>query len=347
MNPKYTMVVDDIRNQILRGKWKPRHRLPTRDELIERYSTSRATIQKAMDELLRDGFVFANGKSGTFVSELPPNLSSIGIVFPSCGSDSPGWDSLWGGMVSQKRIFEERFSRIFVFYYLEPDNRSCPELKRLCKDACGGRLSGIIMPFPPGEGLLGRLRDLSIPLVAITREDDHEGLNTVWVDYESFFVESLKYLRSKGCRDTGLLVNDKLPLDYIDKFESAAAALGMSVQPNMIQGCGIDRFAQPWISRQVRLMVSGQQCPDGLVIANENIIDAAVMGLQQEGLTPGRDIYVAAHTNFPNRAPKAYDICLAGFDIISMMASCLEVLSVSASEAVVRRGVMVPARIES
>ncbi|MBN2643083.1 MAG: GntR family transcriptional regulator [Victivallales bacterium] len=342
MNPKYTMVVDDIRNQILRGRWKPRHRLPTRDEMIERYSTSRATIQKAMDELLRSGFIFANGKSGTFVSELPPNLSSIGIIFPSCGSDSPSWDSLWEGLVSQKRIFEERFSRIFVFYYLESDNHSCPELKRLYEDAYGGKLSGVIMPFPPGEGLLSRLKGLSIPLVAITREDEHEGLNTVWVDYESFFIESLRFLKSKGCDSVGLLVNDKLPMDYIDKFQLSAAEVGIAIPLNWIQGCGIDRFAQPWISRQVRLMVCGKTRPDGLVIANENIIDAAIAGLQQESLMPGRDIFVAVHTNFPNRSPKAYDMRRIGFDISSIMETCLNTLSKSSTEKRILNGIMVP-----
>lgn len=344
MNPKYTAVIDDIRRQILHGRWQPRHRIPTRDALISQYNTSRATIQKAMDELLREGFICANGKGGTFVTDTPPNLTSIAVVFPASGSESGSWDALWSGFVGQKRYFEERFARTFVFYHLELGDVECPELRRLRDDAAGGKLAGIIMPFPPPEIMLAELRPYQVPLAAITRERQHEGLNTVWVDYDSFFRQSLEYLQSRNCKTAALIVNDRLPLDYIDNFVRMAAEYGILVPENLIQAGGLDNFAQPWITRMTRLMM--QNRPDGLVVANENMIDAVINGLQQENLTVGRDISLAVHTNFPAQRPNGYDMQRIGFNIRSMLDACINALTVCRTGKRIMHHSLVPAELE-
>jgi hypothetical protein len=348
MNSKYTIVIEDIRKQILDGHWKPRHRIPIREELISRYNTSRATIQKAIDELLREGFITSNGKSGTFVSITPPNLNSVAVIFPSAGQDSGSWDQLWSLFVGQKRYFEKKFNRIFVFYFLTDGGRDCPEFIRLRNDAAGSKLSGIIMPFPPSETILDELRQYHVPMVAVTREDFHKDLNTVWLDYDSFFSQAISHIKSQKCRTAALIINYQLPGDYVENFVTEAARNGINVPENLIQGAGLEHLAQPWITRLIRLMMQPGSTgrPDALIVANQNLLDAVINGLQQEHLVVGKDIELIVHTNFPSQRPNGFDVLRIGFNVHKILDVCIATLAKSKTEGRIIHNAMVPAERE-
>ncbi|MFG0248684.1 MAG: winged helix-turn-helix domain-containing protein, partial [Phycisphaeraceae bacterium JB051] len=57
--PKHDGITDKLRSAIARGKLKPGDRLPVRTELESQLKASRMTVQKALDELIRDGFVIS------------------------------------------------------------------------------------------------------------------------------------------------------------------------------------------------------------------------------------------------------------------------------------------------
>ena len=54
---KHTGITDVLRREILEGMLKPGDRLPTRVLLEKSFSASSVTVQRAMDSLLRDGFI--------------------------------------------------------------------------------------------------------------------------------------------------------------------------------------------------------------------------------------------------------------------------------------------------
>ena len=67
MAVKYKMVCDDIEKDIMDGTFKKSNKLPTEDELIEKYQVSRNTIRKAIDLLTRRGLVIPIQGSGVFL----------------------------------------------------------------------------------------------------------------------------------------------------------------------------------------------------------------------------------------------------------------------------------------
>ncbi len=65
----------DILNRIIEGDFKEGERLPTENELAERFATSRPTIREALARLRADGIVVTRHGSGTTVARRPdPNV---------------------------------------------------------------------------------------------------------------------------------------------------------------------------------------------------------------------------------------------------------------------------------
>src|SRR5262245_29184268 len=76
---KHRLIAEQIRRRIVTGELLPGQRLPTRRELNTRFGAGPMTVQRALDRLLRDGFVVAAGRRGTFVSPQPPHLSHFAL----------------------------------------------------------------------------------------------------------------------------------------------------------------------------------------------------------------------------------------------------------------------------
>lgn len=77
---KYEEIAEDIRNKIKLGKYRPNDRLPLEREMCEKYSVSRITIKKAMDQLVMNGLVVKRRGAGTFVKDIDyKDFSDISI----------------------------------------------------------------------------------------------------------------------------------------------------------------------------------------------------------------------------------------------------------------------------
>jgi putative hydrolases of HD superfamily len=68
--PAYVKIAEAVRAAILGGEYKPGQRLPSGEDLAERYSVNRATVGSAMRLLRDEGFVRSTGGGGgTLVTE--------------------------------------------------------------------------------------------------------------------------------------------------------------------------------------------------------------------------------------------------------------------------------------
>lgn len=67
---KYITLAEDLKRMILDGGIQAGEKLPSENELSERYRISRHTVRKALSILTNEGFVYAKHGKGTFCSEL-------------------------------------------------------------------------------------------------------------------------------------------------------------------------------------------------------------------------------------------------------------------------------------
>ena len=74
--PLYARIKDHIMAQIRAGVWAPGQRVPSENELVESFSISRMTANRALRELTAEGFVARVPGVGTFV-RTPPARSSL------------------------------------------------------------------------------------------------------------------------------------------------------------------------------------------------------------------------------------------------------------------------------
>lgn len=86
---KYAKIQNDVRNKIISGKYKPGTLLPKESEMIMKYSASKLTIKKAMDELVNEGLIVKRRGSGTFVKGLSTeDIEKLKVVNQFQGSSA-------------------------------------------------------------------------------------------------------------------------------------------------------------------------------------------------------------------------------------------------------------------
>ena len=76
--PLYQTIIDDVKNKIMRGEFKPNAYLGTQIDLAKIYGTSEITSRRALAELTDLGYVYRVKGKGTFISDIvrEPNSES-------------------------------------------------------------------------------------------------------------------------------------------------------------------------------------------------------------------------------------------------------------------------------
>jgi GntR family transcriptional regulator len=69
VRPLYAQLEELLRHQIERGDWRPGERVPSEQELANRYAISRMTARKALTKLVMDGLLVRHPGKGTFVAQ--------------------------------------------------------------------------------------------------------------------------------------------------------------------------------------------------------------------------------------------------------------------------------------
>lgn len=67
ITPLYEQLHEDMLSKIVSRKWKPGKRIPAEMELCEIYGVSRITVRKAIEDLVRAGYLARQRGKGTFV----------------------------------------------------------------------------------------------------------------------------------------------------------------------------------------------------------------------------------------------------------------------------------------
>lgn len=132
--PKYLPILQSLQSQIAAGKYRPDKRLPSENELAQRFKVSRPTAARAIRELFNLGLVERRVGSGTFLRTssvravqrtfglLVPGLGNTEILDPICNEITRFAQShhaavLWGDpSTTQRASTAEQALRLCRFY---------------------------------------------------------------------------------------------------------------------------------------------------------------------------------------------------------------------------------------
>lgn len=328
------VIVDALRGQIVRGDLPPGARLPNRVDLEESFAASSITVQKALERLKQDGFVVANRRSGTFVAPEPPHLAHFALVFPS----HPGgaeWNHFWTCLCWEAQKLVSSGERRITIYYDVDGHEDSEDYQRLVRDVGAQRLAGII--FGNTADIFANtplMENNPLPRVAISSNTRLKDLPIVTTEGNSFVECALHYLQERGCRRISVLTTAINPV----QFEPAILGRGLETHPYWIQDISL---WHPYTARGVaHLMFNpGQNSrPDGLIIANDNLLQHASEGLLAAGVRVPQELQVVSHCNFPWPTESIFPVHRIGFDTTQILRTCLNVLEAR------RAGASVPAK---
>ncbi len=321
-------ILSTLRGEIVGGRLRPGERLANRTELERRFGCSSHTVQRAMSQLMRDGFVVARGRAGTFVAERPPHSSRYGLVFPIHLDAAHGgtWARLWGTLDRQAARLRRERGLDLVSYYEVIEHADTEDWQRLQGDLAAHRLAGLILAspnhLPDLERLLAKVPCVGFQVEAWTTPK----LPTVHLNQREMIDCALAHLVERNCRRVAVLALDVMSAEMAGFVQNAIQEHGLESQPQWVLGVN-PRFPH-WTANCVHAMLHrGQaEAPDALLVADDALLDGALAGLMDLGLRPGRDLEVVAHANFPLAETLPWPITRVGFDIAATLDIFLDLL---------------------
>ncbi|MDF2726063.1 MAG: regA, partial [Paenibacillus sp.] len=279
---------------------EPHVRLPSRNALAEQYSAARTTVERAISELIGEGYLYAKDGSGTYVSgeraaEHAPRsaVRSIGLIIPDIRHDT------YPGIL---RGVEDAMSRHDISLVIcNTDNQAEKQAGYMNKLIDSGIHGLIIVPAIIGHtdlSLFGKLREADIPIVFCNRGID--GVEAPKVVSNNFYgaYAAVKHLIGNGCRDIAYISRPAYSTSYerYQGYTSALAEAGMSVdEKRVVFEPTFDTERQGYDS--VMQLLENGLAPDGIFCFNDGIAKGACEALGAKGLVVGKDVLVVGYDN--------------------------------------------------
>ena len=299
-----------LRDQIVQGRLARGSRLPRREELEQMFGVSSITLRRALNQLAADGFIYATPGQGTFVVDDPPHLTHYGLVFPS----SPGqrWGNFFDALHREAICIQQTNATKLMIYYGMENPTSHEDRVRLIADVKAHRLAGLIFATPPFNYVGTPLLDEpGMARVAFAPFNDLPSLN---FNCDSLVNKAIEYFLAKGRKRIAILSGAAMASELPSKFIAALSAHGLTTRSIWQQSIslGVPEAGKNLIELMCH---SGQSArPDGLFIADDNLVPHATAGLVAAGIGVPDEIAVLAHCNFPHPTPSMVPANRIGFN---------------------------------
>jgi DNA-binding LacI/PurR family transcriptional regulator len=172
--PKYLQIVDSLRAGITSGQYRNGARLPSEAELVRRFSVSRMTAVKAIQQLQQEGLLVRRTGSGTYATDAGgPRKPVFGLIIPDLG-ETEIFEPICKGMTGSPNADGHSLA---WGHAANPNASKEEEALQLCQQYIAQRVSGVFfapLEFGPQRDLINRnvlktMRAAHIPVVLLDR----------------------------------------------------------------------------------------------------------------------------------------------------------------------------------
>lgn len=323
---KQKRIIGDLSNRILCGEYAQGTNLPTRAELEVYYKVSPITLQRAMDQLTALGMVESNSR-GTVVSSCLPHNYRYGLVFPSRDTRDFPWGFFFHALRRAASEMEQTTDLEFPIFYCGEhagaDNRDYRMLEHVVDV---GSIAGLFLLNPYFLQGTPVLKQKDVPLVTYTPCNLPEAPALVF-DYACYAQQAMSWFRKQGCRRPAMITTGQIEWDTAgnNHFRLAAEANGLELRPEWVQSVPLYK---PRCARNTAhlLFANPNDRPDALLIADDNLVEAAGEGLLAAGVRSPEDVTVIAHCNFPYLPKSPVSLSWLGFDSRKLLEHLITVV---------------------
>jgi len=305
--PLYHRIKDELRRRISDGQWTTGQALPNRNILTAEFSTTRITLDKAIQQLVDEGLLTSARGSGTYVasqrSTRPRRTSNkhsmrVGVVLGSympAGAQMPEGDSdhiyfgpvlrgISAGLTGQP--VEVKYASVSADNYLSYYHKE--------------ELDGLIILTATVEDMphLHKLVDEQVPFVAIgisSPDAEDQTIPTIDASNRAGGAAAAKHLLELGHRRIGCVNLATSHANHVDRlrgFESAMEAAGFAVDPDLL--ClnpfyaidVFDKLVDEWLDR----MVKSGKMPTAIIACDFSMTLTTLGALRRRYLAVPNDI---------------------------------------------------------
>ena len=315
-------IADALRWRIASGDLQPNAKLPVRQDMCREFHAALATMQRAIDMLVAEGFIICIPGKGSFVHPQPPSKADVALVFGSAiSSRSLFCEALRSvaGAIGAQHAYRLRT------FDLHGDQRESA-LATLVTLASAHRLAGIIVVSPTSDMLeaLPQPAARSVPLVLIGREGrNFPKIPRVEVDQGGFAAAAMAVLHSHGRRRIAHILADGLH-GYLDDTTERLREFACEAAPYLVQFVGEGRR---WRGAEhiahLLMRLPAAERPNGLIVHDDNLVQWAGLGLRASGVSIPTDVEVVVHANHPCPASCVVPVTRFGFDAHAILAAAM------------------------
>ena len=169
---KYKLVKEYILSLIKEGALHPDDRLPTEQELSDRFSISLAPVRKALAELSQEGIIYRIKKKGTFVNQAPAAVPSSPSTLKIVTFILPLSDRTDNNLMQFVRGAQEYFSAHGYSMLIEATDDNIELENTFINKAIKDQLAGLVVfPTSPMQNISSflKLQQHNIPFVMVDR----------------------------------------------------------------------------------------------------------------------------------------------------------------------------------
>lgn len=288
--PIYWQVKEMIKASIERGDLKPGEILPGRLELCRLFGTNRPAVDRAIAELVKEGWLLSIKGKGTFVADRMAMSATSGMTFavvwlPHRGSfssmtrDNIYWGPLLRGISYAASELEVRL----LFYQCLP--KDLQDLQRKAK------VEGLIVlaPHVDDEVVLRDLWRRRLPFVAISSSFDDECLPCVDTDNFAGVYLALEHLWDLGHRQIAIINLALQSTDLLrrwEAFQKWVGRKGLPFDPRWAVLSSSYRWGEGdvWV-KWVERWLEEVPLPTAILAAAYDVALITLKALQQRGIT--------------------------------------------------------------
>jgi len=324
---KHPQVAARLRRQIAAGVYQPGAQLPHREVLEVTLGAGRATVQTAMNQLLREGFLRSVSGQGTFIADRPPFMTDYALLFPL---DEVTFGSHRFYRALQQQAFANQNSgKLRIRQYFDvANNQSSEGYQKATADVLNHRLAGLIFASPTflvaGTPLL---TDATVPRVVIANGDPNapKSETRVYPNLPLWLAKAMDYVAARGRKRLAVLsVNPDPQLPHA--VCTLAGDRGMSCKPSWVIRQSVECPTGVRDVAQLLMELPESVRPDALIIDDDNLVEDATAGLLASGVNVPAELEVVAHCNVPLLPKAQVPVRFLGFDSRRVMETCIEMI---------------------
>ena len=296
--PKYRRICEELKSEILGGKYGGKIPFPSEVALSRRFKTGRSTVKRALDELQHLGFIRSQQGRGTFVTPYGASRR-IGLIVPGVA-----YLEFFPPIVSEinRLARESGYTLLFGEVYSPDETTRLHQVRELAAEFVHRRVAGVI--YQPIEGLpdsrnandriLSVFRKAKIPVVLLDSDiaplPERSAYDVVGINDVEAGMRLATHLLAAGARKIHYLIGRNSAAADANRYLGIQMAVDRSkTRPK--PSCSLV-IASPDDADAIRRVLRKGK-PDAFICGNDCLAAILCRTLESLGRSVPRDILLA------------------------------------------------------